>query len=110
MCTKWFNKLSKKDIVIAGGKGASLGEMTQLGIAVPDGFVILTNAFENFLQENNLAKKIDSELEKIDVKKMETVEKASREVQKLILSAKIPSDIQEEIKKKFAKLDTKFVA
>ena len=41
-----FNKLGKHDAAIAGGKGASLGEMTQAGIPVPPGFVILSESFE----------------------------------------------------------------
>ncbi|MEK7556776.1 MAG: PEP/pyruvate-binding domain-containing protein, partial [Patescibacteria group bacterium] len=42
--TKPFEKLSKEDVGIAGGKGASLGEMTQAGIPVPPGFVVLSGA------------------------------------------------------------------
>ena len=49
-----FNKLSKLDVAIAGGKGASLGEMTQAGIPVPEGFVILSNVFERFIEETHL--------------------------------------------------------
>lgn len=44
--TKSFNKISKKDISLAGGKGASLGEMIKAGIPAPGGFVVLT--FYNF--------------------------------------------------------------
>ena len=36
---KKFNQLGKNDVSLAGGKGASLGEMTQAVISVPDGFV-----------------------------------------------------------------------
>lgn len=36
-----FDRLSKGDANIAGGKGASLGEMTSAGIPVPPGFVVL---------------------------------------------------------------------
>ena len=31
MFTKTFKEISKKDVGIAGGKGASLGEMSRLG-------------------------------------------------------------------------------
>ena len=41
-----FEKLNKNDAGIAGGKGASLGEMTQAGIPVPGGFVILSTTFD----------------------------------------------------------------
>ena len=43
-----FNQISKSDTAIAGGKGASLGEMTKAGIPVPPGFVLLSSAFEKF--------------------------------------------------------------
>ena len=48
---KNFSELGKGDVGIAGGKGASLGEMTGAGILVPLGFVILSPAFEKFLEE-----------------------------------------------------------
>ena len=51
---KDFNKLDKNDTIIAGGKGASLGEMIQAGILVPPGFVILSNTFERFIEGTNL--------------------------------------------------------
>ena len=59
--TKTFKQLSKKDVGIAGGKGASLGEMTQVGIPVPLGFVVLASAFDRFLEETD----IDVEIEAI---------------------------------------------
>ncbi len=48
---KDFKNLSKYDAAIAGGKGASLGEISQAGLPVPPRFVILSNAFEKFLEE-----------------------------------------------------------
>jgi len=42
---KLFNEINKGDAALAGGKGASLGEMTQVGIPVPPGFVVLSSAF-----------------------------------------------------------------
>jgi len=35
MFTKIFRNLSKNDVALTGGKGASLCEMTQAGIPVP---------------------------------------------------------------------------
>ena len=48
---RFFEELSAKDIKLAGGKGASLGELTLLNMPVPRGFVILTSAWEWFLAE-----------------------------------------------------------
>ena len=108
--TRNFNQISKSDTVIAGGKGASLGEMTKAGIPVPTGFVILSSAFEKFLESADLNVEIDSILHAVNHKKMHTVENASEKIKDLILKAKMPKSISEEIKKEFKNLKSKFVA
>lgn len=54
MFTKNFKQLSKEDTKIAGGKGASLGEMSRARLPVPPGFVVLAAAFDRFLEETDL--------------------------------------------------------
>src|SRR5690349_452084 len=84
---KTFKELGKNDAAIAGGKGASLGEMTQAGIPVPPGFVILADAFERFIEETLLVQKIEEILKEVDVEAMSTVDLASQKIQDLILTA-----------------------
>lgn len=43
-----FNQISKNDVPLVGGKGASLGEMTTAGIPVPPGFVVTTEVYKQF--------------------------------------------------------------
>ena len=38
----WFKDVGIADRPTVGGKGGSLGELTQAGIAVPPGFVVTT--------------------------------------------------------------------
>jgi phosphohistidine swiveling domain-containing protein len=40
-----LSTLSARDLPIAGGKGANLGELIRAGFPVPDGFVITTDAY-----------------------------------------------------------------
>lgn len=108
--TKPFSQISKEDAAIAGGKGASLGEMTQAGIPVPPGFVLLASAFEHFLEETDLSIQIEAILDTVQVENMETVERASEQIQALILAKDMPKDIAEEIEKGFKKLGAEFVA
>src|SRR3990167_2524262 len=105
-----FENITKGDAALAGGKGASLGEMTQAGIPVPPGFVLLSEAFEKFLEETDLNVEIDSILHTVDHREMHTVEGASEKIQSLIKEAQMPNDIAEEIEKNFKKLGAKFVA
>lgn len=95
--TKNFKQLSKKDVSIAGGKGASLGEMTRAGMPVPPGFVVLAGAFERFLEETDIAADIEAILKKVNHKDVNSVDKASAEIRRIILDEKIPKDIQDEI-------------
>ena len=105
-----FTALGKGDAAIAGGKGASLGEMIKAGIPVPPGFVLLSGAFERFIEETDITTKIDSELHEVNREEMHTVERASATIQRMILEAKMPEDIATEIKKHFKELDAEFVA
>lgn len=105
-----FNELSSKNVDIAGGKGASLGEMTQAGIPVPPGFVILSDSFEKFLTETDLHTEISAILDSVNHKEIHTVENASEKIQSLILNAKTPEDIAKEIQIFFKNLNTKYVA
>jgi len=41
-----LDQISKKDVSVAGGKAASLGEVISLGIPVPPGFVVTVNVFD----------------------------------------------------------------
>ncbi len=105
-----FNELDKDDASIAGGKGASLGEMTKANLPIPSGFVIVAQAFEQFLQETDLNVEIDSILHIVDQEKMHTVESASEQIKELILRAQMPRELGVEIMASFKKLDTSYVA
>src|SRR3989337_525871 len=108
--TKSFKQLSKKDVGIAGGKGASLGEITQAGIPVPPGFVVLTSAFDRFLEETDLNVEIDSILDQVNHKEIHTVEHASQKIQALIIGAAMPKDIKTIILSSFKNLGAEYVA
>ncbi|MDB5238307.1 MAG: hypothetical protein JWM46_577 [Candidatus Kaiserbacteria bacterium] len=105
-----FERLTKGDAGIAGGKGASLGEMTQAGIPVPPGFVILAGAFEQFLDESNLSQELDAIFHTVNNQEIRTVELASERIQSLILAAQMPEDIATAIVADFRKLNASFVA
>ncbi len=110
MFTKVFKQLSKKDVRIAGGKGASLGEMTRAGIPVPPGFVVLASAFDRFLEEADLTQEVEAQLKKVNYNEIHSVDKASITIRDLIGDAKMPKDLEKEIAGEFKKLKCKFAA
>ena len=106
----WFKEITKEDISIAGGKGANLGEMIRNGFPIPDGFVITTYAFKEFLEKTKLKDKIFGKLKNLDVENTEELQKVSEEIQEMIKKARVPKEIESEILKNFKKLKAKFVA
>ena len=110
MYTKNFNKLTKKDASTAGGKGASLGEMTNVGIPVPPGFVVVVSAFEAFLKKAGLEEKIENIVQEVNPEEIESGEKASRKIRELIKDEEVPEDIQKEIREAYKTLGAESVA
>src|SRR3990167_5241519 len=97
--TRRFEKLNKDDTHLAGGKGASLGEMTRAKIPVPDGFVILADSFNLFLEANGLHAGIAAELVKVNIHDTNSVEHASETIRAMIASAPIPDELIQAVEK-----------
>ena len=99
-----FNNISKSDASLAGGKGASLGEMSQAGFPVPAGFVILASTFDKFLHESDLKQEIEAILDTVNHEEIHTIQHASEKIQKLILDSKMPADTSRSIKESYEEL------
>ena len=108
--TRNFTKLTMGDVDLAGGKGASLGEMTKAGIPIPPGYVVLSTAFERFIEETGITANIDAALHEVNHQDVNSVENASAEIQAMVLSQEMPEDIKEEVMKDFKELKAEFVA
>jgi pyruvate, water dikinase len=108
--TKTFSQLTKKSVAQAGGKGASLGEMTQAGIQVPPGFVVLADTFERFVEEAGIVDDIQAELNRVNYKDTNSIDRASNVIRDIVRKSEVPQDINEAITKSFQKLGAKFVA
>ena len=105
-----FSKISKKNVNIAGGKGANLGEMTKAGIPVPPGFVVLASAFERFLEKTDIGVEIDAEIDRLNHKDLTSVDRFSHEVRDLIHDARFPAGLKNIFLKEFDKLKAQHVA
>src|SRR4030042_2404411 len=110
MFTLPFKKITNKNVDMAGGKGASLGEMTQAKMKIPPGFVALAPTFDRFLEETDLIVEIEAKIKQVKPDDINTVDRASNENRDMILDSKMPKDIALEIIKEFDKLGAKEVA
>lgn len=93
----WLSELSKKDIPLAGGKGANLGEMYNSGFPVPQAFVVTTNAYQYFLDKTGIEKQIGQILSKIDVNDTELLNAKATEIRELVINSEMPDDLETEI-------------
>jgi len=93
----WLEEIKKEDIPSVGGKGASLGEMTSIGLPVPKAFVVTAQAFRRFLVETGIEETLFRRLERLDVDDNGALESVSKDVQDLVMSVEMPDRIREEI-------------
>lgn len=105
---KFFKELNKQDIPIAGGKGANLGEMTRANFQVPPGFVIVAQAYAQFLEP--IKQKISGLLEGLDIENTQLLDRIASDIQKIIMAQKFPEDFRKDILEAYKALGEIYVA
>ena len=93
---KTFKQITSKDKYSAGGKAYSLGRMIK-HFSIPNGFVILSDTFDVFLQENKLKNKI----KKIIAGDDDFFNKSGK-IKELIVSAPLNPILSKKIMQSFA--------
>ncbi|NCS32632.1 phosphoenolpyruvate synthase [bacterium] len=100
----WFKDVGKDDVGSVGGKGANLGEMTQQGFPVPNGFIVTAQTYFTFIKNSGLEKKIRAVLDDLDVNDSKALEKVGKTVRTIILSATPEPEIKNSIITAYKKL------
>lgn len=95
---------------LVGTKAFSVAKLLQAKILVPEGFVVTSQAFTSFLEENDLQLAIRSELNKVTLGDLHSVDYASRLIQELIQSADVPQELATDIMQQFTHTNAAFVA
>ena len=98
---KFFKELNNKDVPLVGGKNASIGEMFQelvpVGIKVPNGFAITSEAYWYLLDSGGIRQKIQDLLEGVDVTEIDVLKTRSKKIRELIFGTPFPEDLRNEI-------------
>ena len=104
-----FEELRVGDVESVGGKNSSLGEMiSQLasaGVRVPTGFATTSLAFRDFLQHNQLDRKISERLVQLNVDDVRALAEAGAEIRSWIEGASFQPRLESEIQEAFKALD-----
>ena len=106
-----FESLRNSDVGSVGGKNASLGEMiSQLnakGVRVPTGFATTAEAFNEFLQHKDLGKKIESELEGLDINDVTALAVSGKKIREWIINTPFPEGLNHAVDNQYKELATK---
>jgi len=103
----WFEVLRNNDVPIVGGKNASLGEMINAGMPVPHGFAVTAHAYEKFINQTGIAKKIYEIINETvtDPNDPKQYDKASKKIRELIEKTPMPPKIANAIKTAYKELN-----
>jgi rifampicin phosphotransferase len=93
-----FQEIDKTKFMVAGGKGANLGELCRLkGIQVPEGFCVTTEAYKKITENNQELKSLLDELTRFKADERENISEISGRIRMAIERLPIPNEIAEEI-------------
>lgn len=100
----WFSDLGIHDRPVAGGKGASLGEMTGAGLPIPPGFVISTLAFNLWLQELDQVHAIRTRITALNKDDLPTIQRCTADIRALIEQEPLSAQLHDLIAASYAQL------
>ena len=105
-----LSAIAKNDVGLAGGKGASLGELMRAGLSVPPGFVVTAHVFDRFIEETAMREDIEAQLKEINHRDINSVDRISNVIRELILEAPFPRNLRQDILMAYRMLNSPFVA
>ena len=94
--------------LLLGVKQASLGEMisqlTAKGVRVPTGFATTADAYREFLAQTGLDKKINSELDHLNVDDTQALAECGTKIRQWIMNASFPAALDKAIEEHYQRL------
>ena len=104
----WYQELGMHDVPRVGGKNASLGEMisnlANAGVQVPGGFATTAEAFNEFLDQSGLEKRIHDTLDVLDVDDVNALAEAGANIRQWIIDTPFQPALEEAIRTAFVTL------
>ncbi|MFW5965324.1 MAG: pyruvate, water dikinase [Halodesulfurarchaeum sp.] len=104
MAVRWLDTVRAEDIGSVGGKGASLGEMTDAGLPVPPGFVVTAETYRSFIESTGIDEEL-FEAVRVDTEDSAALREAEARAKELIMETEMPASLREEIMEAYEALD-----
>lgn len=94
----WYQNLGMNDVNQVGGKNASLGEMisnlANAGVKVPGGFATTSYAFNEFLEQSGLEKRIHDVLDTLDVDDVNKLAEVGEQIRNWIIETPFQPNLE----------------
>ncbi len=104
----WLHQLRLADLAQVGGKNSSLGEMIGelggLGVSVPGGFATTAAAFAEFIDFNDLSRRIFDRLARLDIEDVDALVAAGREIRGWVIAAPLQPELERAVREAYAQL------
>src|SRR5215212_10059826 len=102
--TVWFDEIRKDDIALAGGKGANLGELSRVGLPVPPGFVVITAAYDAFVEVSGIKGDVVALASVPPTEDPDAFEEVAEGIRALFSGGKVPEEMADEIRAAYVEL------
>lgn len=100
----WLDTL-RAELDLVGTKAFNLIGLMQIGVDVPDAYVITTEAFKDFLVENKIEKDIKKILTKIDI---ENLGASEEKLAKKIMKGRVSKSLEKKVLSAYTRLKGKY--
>ncbi len=100
----WFREIRKQHIPAVGGKGANLGEMVNANFPVPQGFIVTSGAYFDFIESTGIKKGLVSMIDSINVDNTKELAEKAEKARKLVEKTPMSEELKQEIIIAYSKL------
>ncbi len=94
---RFLDEVDAKDLLLVGGKGANLGELTRAGLPVPPGFCLTAHAYRDFIASAGLQAPIADILSGPGMDDPPGLEQPAATIRQLIASQPMPPEMAHQI-------------
>lgn len=93
-----FQEMDKTQLLLVGGKGLNLGELSKMdGIQVPEGFCVTTAGYQAAIGHNDSYHALLDRLTMLKAEDRDQIGEISGKIRQILLDAEIPSDVAQAV-------------
>ncbi|MDX1437282.1 MAG: PEP/pyruvate-binding domain-containing protein, partial [Anaerolineales bacterium] len=92
------------DLGALGGKGLNLAKLVRAGIPVPRGFLLASQAYQDYVESNRLRASIARQIELLQTDDVAALEEASVSIRAMFSSGRIPDKLEDSLRQAYRSL------